>query len=77
MLKEKDKIVAIQDGKSGPLMLGVLLLLLLLLLLGVLLLLFQHTRVVELLWSRMTEASKWREEGSSVVDVIKHFLEEI
>ena len=75
MLKEKDKIVAIQDGKSGPLMLGVLLLLLLLL--GVLLLLFQHTRVVELLWSRMTEASKWREEGSSVVDVIKHFLEEI
>ena len=59
MLKEKDKIVAIQDGKSGPLMLGVLLLLLLLL--GVLLLLFQHTRVVELLWSRMTEASKWRE----------------
>ena len=66
MLKEKDKIVAIQDGKSVPLMLGVLLLLL-----------FQHTRVVELLWSRMTEASKWREEGSSVVDVIKHFLEEI
>ena len=50
MLKEKDKIVAIQDGKSVPLMLGVLLLLL-----------FQHTRVVELLWSRMTEASKWRE----------------
>ena len=48
MLKEKDKIVAIQDGKSVPLMLGVLLL-------------FQHTRVVELLWSRMTEASKWRE----------------